>query len=204
MIQPLKAAVLAVALLDVPLAEQHPRAHHLAVHIGQQLAAHQREDGALPFRANGQTGEWLSGESSALIFAVMLWRRLRHLGSSEFEAAETKALAWLLDGPVSTMQWIGNYEDVATARTDAGSTNLNNFDAIMTALFLIDHRGEAPAYLEHARPLKPGSRRSSPSFYPSPRWSRNGSSARWSWSSRALLPDRFSCRRPGPARVGSL
>ena len=150
-IQPLKAAVLAVALLDVPLAEQHPRAHHLAVHIGQQLAAHQREDGALPFRANGQTGEWLSGESSALIFAVMLWRRLRHLGSSEFEAAETKALAWLLDGPVSTMQWIGNYEDVATARTDAGSTNLNNFDAIMTALFLIDHRGEAPAYLERAR-----------------------------------------------------
>jgi hypothetical protein len=153
-IQPLKAAVLAVALLDVPLAEQHPRAHQLAVHIGQQLSTHQRDDGALPFRVNGQTGEWLSGESSALIFALMLWRRLRDLGSGEFEAAERKALRWLLDGPVSTMRWIGNYEDVATTRTDAASTNLNNYDAIMTALFLLEHRDEAPAYLERARALE--------------------------------------------------
>ncbi len=156
-IQPLKAAPLAVALLDVPPGERHPGAADLAVHIAEQLAVHQREDGALPFRVNGVTGEWLSGESSALIFAVQLWRRLRELGRAGFEHAERKALAWLSAGPVSTMRWIGNYEDVATARTDSTSGNLNNFDAVMTALFLLEHREEDTAlYRARLRPRSLG------------------------------------------------
>jgi hypothetical protein len=153
-IQPLKAAPLAVALLDVPPGEQHPGAVDLAAHIAEQLASHQREDGALPFRANGRSGEWLSGESSALIFAIVLWRRLREMGKTGLEHAEQKALTWLLDGPVSTMRWIGNYEDVATNRTDFASANLNNFDAIITALFLIEHRDEEKGYLDHARTIE--------------------------------------------------
>jgi hypothetical protein len=52
------------------------------------------------------------------------------------------------------MRWIGNYEDVATSRTDFASANLNNFDAVMTALFLLEHRAEAPAYLEYARRIE--------------------------------------------------
>jgi hypothetical protein len=153
-IQPLKAALLAVALLDVPPAEQHHGTTALATHVAEQLRAHQREDGALPFRVNGPSGEWLSGESSALVFGLMLWRRLRQRGETAFEQAERRALAWLLEGPVSDMRWIGNYEDVATSRTDFASANLNNFDAVMTALFLLEHRAEAPAYLEYARRIE--------------------------------------------------
>jgi hypothetical protein len=152
-LQPLKAAVLALALLDLPGDELTPDARALALHVGEQLATHQRDDGALPFRVDGRSGEWLSGESSAAIFAVNLWRRLASaLRSGCFDACERRALDWLLRGPVSDRRWIGNFEDVATSVSDVASKspNIDNYDAIVTALTLVEDASATPGMIEHA------------------------------------------------------
>ena len=155
-LQPLKAATLGVALLDLASLDQEFSAgRRLATSIAEQLAANQREDGALPFRVNGRTGEWLSGESSAVGFAMILWRRLRdQLDDHRFDVAEKRALSWLLKGPVATRRWIGNYEDVATEVTDSASANLNNYDAIMTALYLVKYSADGHDFLDRAREIE--------------------------------------------------
>ena len=135
----------------------------------------------------------------------MLWRRLREMGRGGFEHPEQKALAWLLDGAVSTMKWIGNYEDVPTDRTDSASANLNNFDAVMTALFLTEHRGEEKGYVDQAcadRSLGRGR------VHVRCARAARGVSAlcrpRGYGANHALLPDRLPCREPRPTGVGSV
>lgn len=155
-VQPLKSALLAAALVDLAsLDEDFSAGRQFAISIAERLAANQREDGALPFRVNGRTGEWLSGESSAVGFAMILWRRLRdQFGDRRFDVAEKKALGWLVKGPLATNRWIANFEDVPTEVTDSDSSNLNNWDAVFTARYLIARSKEEPDLLDLARKVE--------------------------------------------------
>lgn len=76
------------------------------------------------------------------------------MGMNEFAQPASRALTWLMNGPVRDYSWIGNYEDIPTGRTDRQSNNVNNFDAVWMARYLLDHLQDHPEYLTHARNIE--------------------------------------------------
>lgn len=152
-IQPLKAAMWATRLLSFGDREGREDALESALHIGRVLARHQNSSGGVDFRVDGRTGqsERESDESTSLVFALDLWRRLREAGADGFEEAIDRAWGWLLDGPIAGNCWISDYDDVPSSLNSASSRNYNHLDALATAQYLVRHRDEDPQHLERAR-----------------------------------------------------
>lgn len=145
-----KPAFMALALLELYGATGEARYRDAAEAVAKTLADTQLAAGNWPFRVNPQTGEVREPYTSSAIFAVMLFEELDGPDGKRWCEPRNKALRWILEGPASTMEWRGFYEDVNKAY---GEKNRTNWDCIDTARWLIAHRQDKPEYLPLARKL---------------------------------------------------
>lgn len=144
-----KAAIMALAYLQLYEATRKKDYRDAAYLIGEKLAANQSPEGNWPFRVNPQTCEVKERYTSSIIYAVELFERLDALGGKKrFQANRDKALQWLLDEPVRTLQWKGFYEDIPEQ-----ANNRTNWDCIDAIRYLARNSQAHPQYLSLAQKL---------------------------------------------------
>jgi len=102
-LMPDKAAIMALAYLDLHDATGEARFLKAAEAIGHTLAQRQREDGTWPFRVDPKTERVIEEYSSSVIYAVMLFERLNELnGNERYKANRDLTWHWLVNGPIKT------------------------------------------------------------------------------------------------------
>ena len=149
-LMPDKAAIMALAYLDLHAATGEARFRDAAAAIGKTLAARQRADGTWPFRVDPKTEAVIEDYTSSVIYAVMLFERLDALaGTDVYKSARDKAWTWLVNGPIATKDFRGFYEDIPPS--PEGRTN---YDCLDTIRYLLAHRTPDNGYLDMAVDLE--------------------------------------------------
>ena len=149
-LMPDKAAIMALAYLDLHEATGEQRFRAAADAIAATLAARQRPDGTWPFRVDPKTEKVIEEYTSSVIYAVMLFERLDALsGQATYRAARDKTWHWLVNGPIKTKEFRGFYEDIP-----ASPQGRTNYDCLDTIRYLIAHRTPENGYLEMAVDLE--------------------------------------------------
>jgi len=148
-LMPDKAAIMALAYLDLHDATGEARFLKAAEAIGHTLAQRQREDGTWPFRVDPKTERVIEEYSSSVIYAVMLFERLNELnGNERYKANRDLTWHWLVNGPIKTRDFRGFYEDIPDTKS-----NRTNYDCLDTIRYLLTNRTEENGYLEMAKGL---------------------------------------------------
>jgi rhamnogalacturonyl hydrolase YesR len=145
--EPDKSAYVGFTLLKLYAATGTKKYLDAALETAGTLARYQGPNGDWPFRVNAKTGEVKHGYTCSQLWYVWFFEKLADItGDQSFRSRRDKAFAWLLANPVKTNQWMGLYGDIAS-----GARSFDQWVAIETAIYLIDHRNENPTYLEDAR-----------------------------------------------------
>lgn len=142
-----KPAIMAAAYLRLARVTGNKIYRRAAQRIAQTLARTQLPAGNWPFRVDPRDGRVIEAYTSSVIYAVELFEQLDAEGEHQFAEPRRRALAWLLNGPVKTMEWRGFYEDIPG---ELSLHNRTNWDCIDTARYLIRHRADDPAFLPTA------------------------------------------------------
>ena len=102
-LMPDKAAIMALAYLDLCEASGEARFLQAAEAIAASLSLQQRADGTWPFRVDPKTKKVIEEYTSSVIYAVMLFERLDELnGNSHYRSYRDKTWNWLVNGPIKT------------------------------------------------------------------------------------------------------
>ena len=144
-----KASYMGLSYLDLHGVTGDEKYLHAAKRIADSLLPHQRTDGSIPFRIDLVSGEVTGGYTCSQIWHAQLMRKLAALtGESEYQQAARRLLDWILQGPIKTNQWWGFYGDNPDG---GGQKSMDQWAALVTAQWLIDHHQENEAYLPAAR-----------------------------------------------------
>jgi hypothetical protein len=148
-LMPDKAAIMALAYLDLHEATGEARFHTAAEKIASTLAARQRPNGTWPFRVDPKTEKVVEEYTSSVIYAVMLFERLDAAnGNDRYKAKRDLTWNWLMNGPIKTKEFRGFYEDIMPS--PKGRTN---YDCLDTIRYLIANHTEENGYLAIAMEL---------------------------------------------------
>jgi hypothetical protein len=148
-LMPDKAAIMALAYLDLHEATGEARFFDAAVKIADTLSARQRPDGTWPFRVDPRTEKVIEEYSSSVIYSVILFERLDGTnGNDRYKAKKDLTWNWLLNGPIKTKEFRGFYEDIPPS--PKGRTN---YDCLDTIRYLLANRTGENEYLAIAKDL---------------------------------------------------
>lgn len=148
-LMPDKAAIMALAYLDLHKATGEARFLRAAGRIADTLSKRQRPNGTWPFRVDPKTENVIEEYTSSVIYSVMLFERLDGLnGNNHFKAKRDLTWNWLLNGPIKTKEFRGFYEDISPS--PKGRTN---YDCLDTIRYLLAKRTKENGYLEIAKEL---------------------------------------------------
>ena len=107
-----------------------------------------------PFRVNAKTGVVKEDYCANVIGPIMLFDALIASGlvnTAAYQTARNMAWSWLMTYPMTNNAWAQYFEDVPTQT--AYNTNLNQYDAMMTARYLLEHPEMDPNWEVHVRGL---------------------------------------------------
>ena len=145
-LMPDKAAIMALAYLELHEVTKESRFLKAAEAIAKTLSQRQRADGTWPFRVDPQTEKVIEDYSSSVIYAVRLFESLdRRNGNDHYKANRDRAWNWLLNGPIKNKDFRGFYEDIPESKT-----NRTNYDCLDTIRYLLENRTKENGYLELA------------------------------------------------------
>jgi hypothetical protein len=148
-IMPDKAAIMALAYLELHEASHEARFLKAAEAIGRTLAKKQRPNGTWPFRVDPKTEKVIEEYTSSVIYAVMLFEQLNKLnGDDHYQANRNLTWNWLVNGPIKTKEFRGFYEDIP-----ASTKGRTNYDCLDTIRYLLANRTTDNGYLEMAKDL---------------------------------------------------
>jgi len=148
-LMPDKAAIMALAYIQLHESTSEARFLKAAEAIGQTLSKRQRPNGTWPFRVDPKTEKVIEEYTSSVIYAVMLFEKLDTLnGNDRYRANRDLTWNWLLNGPIKTKEFRGFYEDIP-----ASPKGRTNYDCIDTIRYLLANRTEENGYLEIAKGL---------------------------------------------------
>jgi hypothetical protein len=148
-LMPDKAAIMALAYLQLHETTGEPRFRKAAEAIAETLAARQRPDGTWPFRVDPKTEAVIEEYTSSVIYAVQLFEQLDKLnGNNRYRAARDKTWNWLVNGPIKTKEFRGFYEDIP-----ASPKGRTNYDCLDTIRYLLANRTDTNGYLDMAKDL---------------------------------------------------
>ena len=148
-LMPDKAAIMALAYLQLYEATGETRFFKAAEAIGNTLSQRQRTDGRWPFRVDPKTEVVIEEYTSSVIYAIMLFERLDALNKNEYyRGSRDRAWNWLLKGPIKTKEFRGFYEDI-----EASPHGRANYDCLDTIRYLLANRTAENGYLEMAKEL---------------------------------------------------
>ena len=144
-----KAGMMGLAYMSLFKRSQDEKYLDAAKKIGESLLKTQLPEGRWQNRVSPKDGTVRQDYTSNQIFDIMLMDKLHEAtGEKRFAESSKKALAWLLAGPVKDYRWTGFYEDVGPTEVSIG-----NWDAILTARYLVAHRDENPEYLSLSKEI---------------------------------------------------
>lgn len=127
-LMPDKAAIMALAYLELYEATDEARFLAAAEAIAKTLSQRQRPDGTWPFRVDPKTERVIEEYSSSVIYAVSLFKKLDAINqNSHYKPFRDKTWAWLLNGPIKNKDFRGFYEDIPDTKT-----NRTNYDCLDT------------------------------------------------------------------------
>jgi hypothetical protein len=125
---------------------------------GRALAVHVRvgdeTHSPWPFRVDARTGLNVREQYSAdAVGPIRLLDELARLGhaTSAMKRAREVAWSWVLRVPMTNGNWSGYFEDIPIHENPA--ENLNQYDAVETARYLLENPGADPAWRMHAHEL---------------------------------------------------
>jgi rhamnogalacturonyl hydrolase YesR len=148
-LMPDKAAIMALAYLDLHKATGEARFLKAAEAIGETLAKRQRPNGTWPFRVDPKTEKVVEEYTSSVIYAVRLFEALgKANGNQRFKPHRDLTWNWLLNGPIKTKEFRGFYEDI-----QASPKGRTNYDCLDTIRYLLANRTADNGYLEMAKDL---------------------------------------------------
>ncbi len=160
-IEPDKVGELGFAYLQMFELSGDTRYREAALACADALAGHVREGDVghspWPFRVYAESNVAREDYSSNVIGAITLFDELSRLRLGDVDAyarARSWALQWLLRVPMRNDAWSGYFEDIEI-HTDP-SSNPNQYAALRTARWLLQHAGQAgadPGWREHASHL---------------------------------------------------
>ena len=149
-LMPDKAAILALAYLQLHEATGEKRFLQAAEAIAQTLAARQRPNGTWPFRVDPKNEQVIEEYTSSVIYAIQLFEKLDKLNANDhYRPYRDKTWNWLVNGPIKTKEFRGFYEDIPPS--PKGRTN---YDCLDTIRYLLANRTADNGYLEMAKDLK--------------------------------------------------
>jgi len=148
-LMPDKAAIMALAYLQLHEATREARFLQAAEAIGLTLSQRQRPNGTWPFRVDPRTEKVIEDYSSSVIYAVMLFEALdQRNGNDHYRANRDRAWNWLLNGPIKNKDFRGFYEDIPDT-----PSNRTNYDCLDTIRYLLAKRTKDNGYFEMALDL---------------------------------------------------
>ncbi|MBJ6725747.1 DUF4082 domain-containing protein [Geomesophilobacter sediminis] len=142
-IEPDKLGEMGAAWLQLYRFDGNTRFRDAAVAAADALAAHVRAGNATqspwPFRVYAQSGTVREEYCADVIGPIALFDGLIGLGlgnTAAYATARQTAWTWLMTYPMQNNVWANYFEDMAL-RSD--TTNVNNYNALMTARYLLEH-----------------------------------------------------------------
>jgi hypothetical protein len=148
-LMPDKAAIMALAYLQLHEATREARFLNAAEAIAKTLAARQRSNGTWPFRVDPKTEAVIEEYTSSVIYAVVLFEKLDKLnGNHGYQTCRDRTWNWLLNGPIKTKEFRGFYEDIP-----ASPQGRTNYDCLDSIRYLLANRTADNGYLEMAKDL---------------------------------------------------
>ena len=148
-LMPDKAAIMALAYLQLNEATKEARFLNAAEAIASSLAARQRDNGNWPFRVDPKTEHIIEEYTSSVIYAVMLFEKLDELNKNDhYRVYRDRTWNWLVNGPIRTKEFRGFYEDIPPS--PKGRTN---YDCLDTIRYLLANRTDTNGYLDMAKDL---------------------------------------------------
>lgn len=111
----------------------------LASHIRPGDAAHS----PWPFRVNVSDGSVIEEYTADMIQSVRLFDELIYLGNAKYQPLRQSVWDWIEEYPLSNNVWKGYFEDI---RLDPANGNRDQFSALETARYLIEHRNLYPGW----------------------------------------------------------
>jgi uncharacterized protein YyaL (SSP411 family) len=148
-LMPDKAAIMALAYIQLHEATGEARFLHASEAIAKTLAARQRPDGTWPFRVDPKTEAVIEEYTSSVIYAVRLFESLdKFNGNDRYRANRDKTWNWLVNGPIKTKEFRGFYEDIS-----ASPNGRTNYDCLDTIRYLLENHTATNGYLEMAKDL---------------------------------------------------
>jgi hypothetical protein len=138
-----KASFVGIAYLDVHSVTADDRYLAAAKRIAQTLMPYQQSDGMFPFRVDLKTGKVLKDYTCSQLWHLQFFAQLADVTEdAQYRAVSDRALKWLLAGPIRDNKWVGFYGDIKSERE-----SFDQWVALETAQWLIDHHAENPDYL---------------------------------------------------------
>jgi hypothetical protein len=157
-IEPDKVGELGAGYLRMYEATGEERYRDAAIACADALASHVRDGderaSPWPFRVNAETGAEKEAYSADVIGPIALFDELLRIDAGDVEAyrrARDIAWAWLLAYPMSNDAWSGYFEDIITF--DDPWDNPNQYVALQTARYVLEHPQRDPEWRSHAAHL---------------------------------------------------
>lgn len=129
-----------------------------AINAANALASHVRTGDAShspwPFRVVAATGAIKEEYCANIIAPIELLDEMNRLGlgdTASYQTARTTAWNWMMNFPIKNNVWAQYFEDVAIQSNYAN--NLNQYNAMMTARYLLQHPETDPQWETHVRGL---------------------------------------------------
>jgi len=148
-LMPDKAAIMALAYIELYKASHKSRFLKAAEAIANTLSKTQSPNGTWPFRVDPKTEKVIENYTSSVIYAVMLFEDVDELNKNDhYKTYRDRTWEWLLNGPIKTREFRGFYEDIV--ESTEGRTNYDCLDVIR---YLLANRTDSNGYLEMAQKL---------------------------------------------------
>ena len=143
-----RSAMVGEAMIDLWEAFGDERCFEYAKHLGQVLLRLQRADGSWPYRVSPRDGAVVQEYTSDMTGPARLLAKLEAIDPDPaYGDARRRAIGWMLDNPVRTRHWQGQFEDFGE---NAPYENLEHLDADELVRYLVWFRDEIPDALDIA------------------------------------------------------
>ncbi len=122
-----------------------------AIHIADTYVKNQLPSGTWYIRVNKITGEPASQvlciPNTIINFLSVL---MNQYNQAQYQASIETAAKWIMDNPMKTFDWTGQFEDVAA---NSQYQNLSHYEAGWFAMRLLDNKNKDSAYTSSAKEL---------------------------------------------------
>jgi hypothetical protein len=151
-IMTIEASRTAVSYLDLYDATKDDMFFRAATDIADTYVKNQTEEGTWSLMVDAKSGKPVTPNLCLPVENLMLFDRLiQQYHLERFQNARDKCFRWLMDNPMRTYNWSGQFEDQTMGAVEYH--NLTEHDAVLMGIYLFEHHKENRSYVKWAEEL---------------------------------------------------